>query len=513
MRKRILIWLAPLVCSLALAQPVPPNQTYTFTPITTNQITLPVFEVNAAPASGATLALVGNPGPRTDYYWIVANYLVGSASPAGPFPITNAPNVRSGSNHVTINPIFSGPGVLNYDTLRTTTPIEPTGVCNCAVATGVSPGTVTNDQSGTLNSYTVAPFNIATLAITLTNEVQSSGVSNLILRQSGVLVCNLSEGCGGGSGDITGSGSSPFFPIFTAPTTIANSNLQAVTSPNNGVQYSVGGGQYFQLDAAHLSWNVDDAITIANTYTPGSDDDGYGIAVVGGGSGGESCAGQAQLIGGSNSGSSDGATITAGKGCANGIGAIGGDVTLAAGSTTAGNSGGSVYLIPGTGAGGNGNVYLATSATQIVAQGKLDTVAPGAIAGFNLAPGTGPPTTASNGDLWTTATGIFAEINGLTESLLFGSNVADVSISVSSATQGANSCSSAASVTMTNLTTSDVVSVGFSSSPDALTGWGSSGGMVFRAWPQSANTLNWSVCNQTASSITYSAITFNVGAR
>ena len=91
--------------------------------------------------------------------------------------------------------------------------------------------------------------------------------------------------------------------------------------------------------------------------------------------------------------------------------------------------------------------------------------------------------------------------------------VANTTVAVSSGTQGANSCSSASTVTMTGLTTSMTALIGYSASPAALTGWGSTGGMVFQAWPSASNTLSWIVCNQTATSITYSAITFNVGAR
>jgi len=94
-----------------------------------------------------------------------------------------------------------------------------------------------------------------------------------------------------------------------------------------------------------------------------------------------------------------------------------------------------------------------------------------------------------------------------------GSAIADTTVAVSGGTQGANSCSSATSVAMTGLTTSMVVLSGYSATPAAATGWGSTGGMVFQAWPDSAGTMKWIVCNQTASSITYGAITFNVGAR
>ena len=62
-----------------------------------NSVSFPVFTLNAAPVSGGTIALVGNPGPATWYYWAVANYPVGSViSYLG--SISNAPNVLSSGN-------------------------------------------------------------------------------------------------------------------------------------------------------------------------------------------------------------------------------------------------------------------------------------------------------------------------------------------------------------------------------------------------------------------------------
>lgn len=89
--------------------------------------------------------------------------------------------------------------------------------------------------------------------------------------------------------------------------------------------------------------------------------------------------------------------------------------------------------------------------------------------------------------------------------------LANTTVAVTGATQGANSCSSTTNVTVTGLTTSMEVLPGYSSNPSALTGWGSTGGMVFQAWPSATNTMTWQVCNQTGSSITYSSVTFNVG--
>jgi hypothetical protein len=181
-----------LLCVVALGQSPPPPPA---TPITTAQITFPVFTLNPSPAIGVTLGLVGSYGQQTIYYWIATNYTVGRANLVGPFPITNAPNTLTGSNYVSVSPIFpAGSGPASYDVLKTLTPIQPSGACACAVQTAVAIGTVTNDQSNSTSGYTVTIFNLAPLTITVQNEVQSSGISHLILRQNGVFVSDLSTG-------------------------------------------------------------------------------------------------------------------------------------------------------------------------------------------------------------------------------------------------------------------------------------------------------------------------------
>jgi hypothetical protein len=94
-----------------------------------------------------------------------------------------------------------------------------------------------------------------------------------------------------------------------------------------------------------------------------------------------------------------------------------------------------------------------------------------------------------------------------------GTVVADTTITIGTTAVGANTCTSASTVTMTNLT----ATMAFSMSPQvdvsAITGWGATGGLVIDAWP-TTNTLNYKVCNQTGSSITpSSSVTFNVSAR
>ncbi len=123
--------------------------------------------------------------------------------------------------------------------------------------------------------------------------------------------------------------------------------------------------------------------------------------------------------------------------------------------------------------------------------------------------GTAANITATNNSTLTTLPALSLPYSQLTG---VPATVADTTVAVSAGTQGANSCSTTTNVTMTNLATTMVVHAGYSANPATLTGWGSTGGMVFQIWPSAANTATWQVCNQTNASITYSAITFNIGA-
>jgi len=90
--------------------------------------------------------------------------------------------------------------------------------------------------------------------------------------------------------------------------------------------------------------------------------------------------------------------------------------------------------------------------------------------------------------------------------------IANVQVVLPTATLTANTCSAPATVTMTGVTTTSTFTSAFASNPTAVTGYGSSGGLSISLWP-TANTLNWSLCNPTGSSITPGAMTINVGVR
>lgn len=98
-----------------------------------------------------------------------------------------------------------------------------------------------------------------------------------------------------------------------------------------------------------------------------------------------------------------------------------------------------------------------------------------------------------------------ATLNGVAQ-------VANITVTLPTAAIAANTCTAAATATMTGVTTASTFTTAFATSPIAVTGWGANGGLVFETWP-TANTLNWSVCNQTAASITPGAMTLNVGAK
>lgn len=227
--RRIRIFLYSIFLTSSIAWTAADAIAQTPPPVTTPQLNIPVTTLNPAPASGAALGLVGNPGHQTIYYWIVANYPVGQASPAGPYVTTSARDTLSSNNYVTIAPQF-GSSPTSYDVLKTTSRVQPTGACSCAVATGVTPSAITNDQSNSTSSYTVNPAQISVLGLSITNEVQSSGVSHLILRQNQAFVADLSLATTGG---ITGGGNIGVVALWTGAGNIGNSGILYSTDVSN----------------------------------------------------------------------------------------------------------------------------------------------------------------------------------------------------------------------------------------------------------------------------------------
>lgn len=231
--------------ALASAQSAPPA-------IATSQLILPI-STQLAPVTSAAVTVVGNPGPQMYCYWFVANYLVGGTSPTGPSCITGAPNTLSGSNYVQIIPAY--PNGALVDVLRTSGPVPPTDACNCAVAVGVAAGSI-NDQSSSLNAYTITPFSGNQFTITIDNEVTGSGATHAILRQNGFFVADLS--LAGAGGTLTGSGTTGTLPLWTGSSTnLGNSPITVSggtvsVSGNLGVGGNVSANQYTGVGALNL---------------------------------------------------------------------------------------------------------------------------------------------------------------------------------------------------------------------------------------------------------------------
>lgn len=132
------------------------------------------FSANApAGVTAVNVQRVGNFGNSTYYYWVIANYTIGSGSSGTPGMIIQSADTLSSTNY---NQVFwtAIPGVLNYDVLRTTTPSIP-AACNCAVVVGTNNTTV-NDQSNSLSSYSYSPAPSVTATITLNNQSYSQPV-------------------------------------------------------------------------------------------------------------------------------------------------------------------------------------------------------------------------------------------------------------------------------------------------------------------------------------------------
>lgn len=123
-------------------------------------------------------------------------------------------------------------------------------------------------------------------------------------------------------------------------------------------------------------------------------------------------------------------------------------------------------------------------------------------------------------------------ISSLTTFTVYAGNVVSISLSgdnvtwivrveappqdatASTGTSYASGCdTSAATVTVDGATTAMVPIFAPTSDVSGVSGWGSTGGLVIDAWVSAANTVSYKVCNQTASTINTTAVTWNVTTR
>jgi hypothetical protein len=175
-----------------------------------------------------------------------------------------------------------------------------------------------------------------------------------------------------------------------------------------------------------------------------------------------------------------------------------GYVSLSAGT-------GNLSTLPSSSAGfaapsGGGTPYLFKLPPSATA-GVLHSAAPATIDGVNESAISTAPVNLNN-----EVSGVLPVANG------GSAPVADIQIVLPTSPIAANTCTPAVTATMTGLSPTATFTTAFASNPTLVHGWGATGGLTFAAWP-SANTINWSVCNQTNTSITPGAMTLNVGTR
>lgn len=99
------------------------------------------FTGSPSPVRDISYSIIGKPGSTTYFYWVIANYSWGSAPPRAPLIVSNAPNVLSASNSVSLSWLSPSPQIVNYTVLRTIT--------NQLPVSGSSTGVVVN----TLNTF------------------------------------------------------------------------------------------------------------------------------------------------------------------------------------------------------------------------------------------------------------------------------------------------------------------------------------------------------------------------
>ena len=148
------------------------------------------LHIGAPSPSGVSIGgygIVGPKGTKTNYYWVVANYPIGSTNPISPIVVYQVPVTLSGGNYVTINwNVISG--VSSYDVLVSSANSFPGGCGSCYV--GNTSSNTINDI-GSYGSYIFTPILPANLTLYLDNQNYST--TQFLANLNGVVYNLLSN--------------------------------------------------------------------------------------------------------------------------------------------------------------------------------------------------------------------------------------------------------------------------------------------------------------------------------
>lgn len=91
------------------------------------------FTGSPSPVRDVGYSIIGKKGSTIYFYWVIANYSWGSVPPRAPLMVTNAPDVLSATNAVSLSWLSPSPQIVSYTVLRTTTNQFPGTSSNTAV--------------------------------------------------------------------------------------------------------------------------------------------------------------------------------------------------------------------------------------------------------------------------------------------------------------------------------------------------------------------------------------------
>jgi len=122
------------------------------------------------PVNSVSATAIGVTGGVTYFYWVVANYPIGSVAPTSSARVDNSNGTLTGGNFNRISWNLQG-GATNYTIVRTTTNTFPGTCASCLVTTSAT--APISDNGGALTSFTFSGVNPAQATIFIDNSSSS----------------------------------------------------------------------------------------------------------------------------------------------------------------------------------------------------------------------------------------------------------------------------------------------------------------------------------------------------